>query len=382
MKIREIITTPLKINVDRRVGTVADTKGFRFASKILLVQVRTDTGIEGIGEVNGSPDWSGETCLGAKALIDEHLAPRLLGEDPRRIRACMDRLNKTFGNPFAKAGIEMAMFDLAGKSLNAPVYQLLGGLIRGPEIPLRFPIMPVGPELTAEVASRMVFEGFRTIKLKVGHDPLEFDLRRIRMVRDAVGSEVRLTVDANGGWSVNEAIQAAPQLEELGIAFVEQPVHRLDLDGLAQVRRAVRLPIMADEAIFTVQDALACLQKKAADIVSVYPGKNGGLLNTLTIANMAEAAGVQCALGSNLEWDIGSAAMLHAVGAIRNIDVERYSADVIGPVFHTEHASAPSLLGSPGHALIPSGPGLGLTLDSGQLKLLMTESWCLSPNRF
>jgi len=367
VKIREIETVPLKINVDRRVGTVTDAKGFRFLSRILLVRIRTDEGLEGIGEVNGSPDWSGETCAGAKGLIDEHFAPRLMGEDPRRIAACMERLNKTFGNPFAKAGIELALFDLLGKSLGTPVYQLLGGLVRGPEIPLRFPIMPVGPELSADVAKKMVAEGFRTIKLKVGHDPLEYDLKRVRLVREAVGEEVRLTVDANGGWSVNEAIRAAPQLEELGVVFIEQPVHRSDLDGMARVRRAVRLPIMADEAVFTVQDALACLQKEAADIISVYPGKNGGLLNTLTIVRMAEAAGVQCAIGSNLEWDIASAAMIHATAALRNIDVERYAADIIGPIFHVEHACSPSLLGSPGHVMIPEGPGLGVTLDPALL---------------
>lgn len=363
MRITHVETIPVEIPVDRKVGTVQQAKGFRFASQILLVAVHTDRDLTGVGEVTASPDWSGETCLGAQALIDRHLAPRLIGEDPRRIRGCLQRLASTFGNPFAKAGIELALFDLLGRSLQTPLYQLLGGAVRSNELPLRFPIMPVGPEASADAARRMVADGFRTLKLKVGRDPLEFDLERLRQVREAVGDEVRLTVDANGGWSVNEAIRAAPQLEEYGVLFVEQPVPRGDLEGLARVRQQIRLPVMADESVFTVQDAQRCLELKAADIISIYPGKNGGLWNSLTIAAMAEAAGVHCAIGSNLEWDLGSAAMAHLSVAVPNICVERYGADIIGPVFHVEHATSPVLSLKSGWVTVPEGPGLGLELD-------------------
>lgn len=373
MQITAIETIPVRIGVDRRVGPVKDTKGFRFTSHIVVVLVRTDAGLMGIGEVNGSPDWSGETHLGAKALIDLHLAPRLIGEDPRRIRHCMDKIGRTFANPFAKAGIEMALFDILGKTLNTPLYQLLGGAVRSFDLPLRFPVMPVGPQESAEAAKRIVVEGCRTIKLKVGHDPLALDLSRVRLVREAIGPDVRLTVDANGGWSVNEAIRASLLLEEFDVAFVEQPVHRLDLDGLARVRSQTRLPVMADEAIFTVQDALACLQKGAADIISVYPGKHGGILNTVAIVSMAEAAGVHCAIGSNLEWDIASAAMAHLAVALPNIAVEQYAADIIGPLFHIEHAIEAPLSVNAWQLSVPHGPGLGVMLDPEQLAGLQTQ---------
>lgn len=367
MKITAIETLPVSIGVDRRVGQVKDTKGFRFTSHLLVIFIHTDNGLEGIGEVNGSADWSGETQVGAQTLIEQHLAPRLIGEDPRRIRHCLDKLKSVFANPFAKAGIEMALFDILGKSLQAPLHQLLGGAVRSGDLPLRFPIMPVGPQESASAATRMVSEGFRTIKLKVGQDPLEFDLERIRLVREAVGPQVRLTVDANGGWSVNDAIRASPRLEEYGVAFVEQPVHRLDLDGLARVRRQTRLPVMADESIFTPQDALNCIRKEAADIISVCPGKHGGLLNTMTIISLCEAAGVHCAIGSNLEWDIGSAAMAHLTAAVPNIAVERYAADIIGPLFHVEHALTRPWDVTNGQIAVPEGPGLGIELDRTRL---------------
>ncbi len=374
MKITAIETIPLRIGVDRRVGEVTETKGFRFTSHIVLIRIQTDAGIEGIGEVNGSPDWSGETYLGAQAVIDLHLAPKLIGEDPRQIRHCMAKIGRTFANPFAKAGLEMALFDILGKALDVPLYQLLGGAVRSFELPLRFPVMPVGPVASAAAAKRIVEEGCRTIKLKVGHDPLDFDLARIAQVRDAIGPDIRLTVDANGGWSVNDAIRAAPRLEEYGVAFVEQPVHRLDLDGLARVRSQIRLPVMADEAIFTMQDALACIQKGAADIISVYPGKHGGILNTVAIVSMAEAAGVHCTIGSNLEWDIASAAMAHVTVALPNIAVERYAADIVGPLFHTAHALTEPLITAGWSIRVPQGPGLGVALEPGQLGTLVAAA--------
>ena len=360
MKITNILTIPSTVNVDRGVGSVTNTKGFRFQSNILMIFVYTNKNIVGVGEVSGSPDWSGETNLGAKILIDKHLAPKLIGEDPRRIRFCMDKISNTYFNPFTKAGLEMALFDIVGKFYNAPVYQILGGIVRNNKIPLRFPIMPVGPKESADTATRMVKKGFKTIKLKVGHDTLQYDLKRLISVREAIGPEINITVDANGGWNVNEAIRAGPKLEELDVLFVEQPVHRLDLEGLAEVRKNINLPVMADESIFTVQDALKCIKLRAADIISIYPGKNGGLINTMTIASLAEASGIKCAIGSNLEWDVGSAAMAHATAAIPNICVEQYSADIIGVFFHTERAIKTPLTDDPAFVVVPEGPGLGV----------------------
>ena len=374
MRITAIETLPVTVGIDRRVGRVNDAKGFRFTSELLLVFVRTDCGIEGIGEVNGSPDWSGESQQGAQALVDRHLAPRLVGEDPRRIRHCMAKLSGTFANPFAKAGLEMALFDILGKSLDAPLYQILGGAVRSLELPLRFPLMPLGVNESAEAARRMAAEGFGTIKLKVGRDPLETDLQRVRLVREAVGPEIRLSVDANGGWSVNESIRAAPLLEEIGVSFMEQPVHRSNLDGLAEVRRRIRLPVMADESVFTPHDALRCIQNGAADIISVYPGKNGGILNTLAIVAMAEAAGVHCAIGSNLEWDIASAAMAHLAVALPNVAVERYATDIIGPFFHVQHAVETAFTVTEGKLSAPRGPGLGVVLDPRRLAELQAAT--------
>jgi L-Ala-D/L-Glu epimerase len=369
MKIVRIETIPVRVDVDRRVD-VSDSKGFRFTSQILLVVVHTDVGLTGIGEANGSADWSGETCRGSQDLIDHHFAPLLVGEDPRHINHCMGKLAKTHGNPFAKAALEMALFDLLGHALNTPLSGLLGGVVRSTVIPLRFPLFPVDALEAGALARRVVAEGCRTVKAKVGRDPMAVDLERVAAVRAAVGPDVRVTVDANGGWSVAEAIRMAPALADLGVAFIEQPVSRYDLDALAYVRSHSPLPIMADESVFTFQDALACVRKGAADIISLYPGKNGGIRQVVAIAAMAEAAGVHCAIGSNLEWDVASAAMGHLSAAVANIQVERYGADIIGTNFHVQRAVRTPITSDLGNFTLPEGPGLGIELDFDALESL------------
>jgi L-alanine-DL-glutamate epimerase-like enolase superfamily enzyme len=362
MRITEIETIPVCVDVDRRVE-VRDTKGFRFASTIVLVRVHTDEGLVGLGEANGSPDWSGETGIGSKALIDEHFAPKLLGEDPMHVTACMTKVASTFGNPFAKAAIEMALLDIVGRASGSSLTQLLGGPVRGPALPLRFPLFPADAAQAAALAERVVAEGCRTVKAKVGRDPMEVDLERVRAVREAVGPDVRVTVDANGGWSVADAIRIAPRLADLGVDFIEQPVSRHDLDGLALVRARSPLPIMVDEGVFTLQEALACIQKGAADVISVYPGKNGGIANVVALAAMAAAAGVHCAIGSNLEWDVGSAAMAHLAAALVNLRSERYAADIVGSNFHVQRAVTPAPDSNVARYVVPGGPGLGVELD-------------------
>jgi L-alanine-DL-glutamate epimerase-like enolase superfamily enzyme len=362
MKITKVETILARVDVDRRADVV-DAKGFRFESTIVIIRVHTDEGIIGIGEANGSADWSGETGSGTKALIDEHFAPKLVGEDPRRVNACMRRLERTFGNSFAKAGIEMALLDIVGRATGASLTVLLGGAVRPPSIPLRFPLFPTDAAQAAALARRVVAEGCRTVKAKVGRDPMEVDLERVAAVREAVGDDVRVTVDASGGWSVSEALRIAPRLADLGVDFIEQPVSRHDLDGLAYVRARSPLPIMADEAVFTMQDALACITKRAADVISVYPGKHGGIMATVSLVAMAEAAGIACAIGSNLEWDIASAAMGHLAVAIPSIDSERYAADIVGTNFHVQRAVRPEPTSDLGRYLVPDGPGLGVELD-------------------
>src|SRR5262249_13392192 len=205
--------------------------------------------------------WSGETQAGAIALIHDVLAPLVVGADPFDTEWISQRLDRAaWGNSFAKAALEMALLDLQGQALGVPVYKLLGGCqpeAQARSIPLKFVIGAVEPDVAAGRARRMVDRGWRSIKVKVGRpgDP-RLDIDRLTAVREAIGPDVWLSVDANGGYTVEQAVWAAARLEKLEVALFEQPTPRGDHLGMAEVRRRSGIPIMADESVFTPRNAL------------------------------------------------------------------------------------------------------------------------------
>src|SRR5262249_30695519 len=158
----------------------------------------------------------------------------------------------------------------------------------------------------------------RTMKVKVGIDR-EADVARVNAVRERVGPHVRVGIDANGAWHTDDALDAIPRFYDDGVYFVEQPVSPADLAGMAEVRRAVRIPVVADESVFSPADAAALIRANAADAISVYVGKAGGIAAARSIASLAAAAGLSCTVGSNLEMGVGSAAMIHLAMATSGI---------------------------------------------------------------
>jgi len=340
--------------------------GVRDSSAVVLVRVRCEDGSEGLGEATGGPAWSGETQAVTCVVLRDLLGPAGVGQDPRQIERILERMQGAVRHhPFAKAAIEMACFDIVGKAAGVPVYQLLGGKYRE-EIPIRFVVTATEPERAAAIACDWIGKGFDTIKVKVGFD-VDGDIRRVRAVREAIGPKVRLTIDANTGWDVPNAIRAIRAMDDLDLLFVEQPVKQDDPRWMAEVRRAVNVPIMADESVFSVTDALTVLSHGAADILSVYPGKNGGLLTACKVAAVAEASGASCSIGSNLELGVGSAAMAHLAAAVRAIASERYPGDIIGPLYHEGDVLKAPLDIQAGGVRVPDGPGLGIELDEDKV---------------
>lgn len=332
-------------------------------SAYVLVELRAANGLTGLGEATVDARWNGEDAATALRCIRRYLAPEVVGESPldlERLVRAMERAAKA--NPFAKAAVEMACWDLAGKLLDAPVFALLGGKVRE-QVRTKFVVGATAPERAAELARDYVALGFETIKIKVGLEPRE-DVARVRAVREAVGPSIRLTVDANTGWSVPAAIWALRRMEPYDVAVAEQPVPAGDPRLLAEVRRAVGVPIMADESVFTPADAAALARAGAADVLSLYPGKHGGILRAKKLAHFAEVWGLAATIGSNLELGVGSAAMAHLGVATPAIDPEAYPTDVIGPLYHEHALVTDSSFVRPGHATAPEGPGLGVALDA------------------
>ncbi len=353
------------------LGTITSTQS-------VIVEVYTDQGLVGIGETDPALAFTGESQATVMAMMEYHLGPAVLGLDPLRIENIHARLEAvSLGNPFAKAAIDLACHDLLGKAIHVPVYQLLGGLLRE-RIPIMWSLGSEPPDVNAQEAAQRVAEGYLTIGLKLGVFPPEIDLERVRQVRAAVGPEVQLRCDANQAWSTGTAIRTIQKLEEFGVAMVEQPVPRWDLDGLAEVTRSVNIPVGVDESLSSPRDALKIVQKRAAGFFSIKTTKQGGLLNAKKIAAIAEAVGVKIFVNSMIEMGVSAMASAHFAASTPSLfeighaltSVRRLQDDILKePVIYDG-----------AHITIPQDRvGLGAELDEQKMaRYKVSELWVRS----
>jgi muconate cycloisomerase len=368
MKIVRIETIPIRVPLKAQFAIRSGRGGAHTVSPFLIVRIFTDEGITGVGEASCTPRWSGEDQFTAQHLIQTYLTPLLVGENPLQV----DELTKKFrlafaANYFTKAAVEMALWDIAGKAAGKPVCDLLGGKVRE-FVPTKFSISGVEPEKAAEIARWAVAQGFAAMKVKVGIDP-ESDVARVRAVREAVGEKIKLGVDANGGWALDVAVSTIERLCEFGIYFAEQPVSPEDVSDMAEIRKKISVPLLADESVCTLQDAKTLVRLEAADAFSIYVGKAGGIGPARKIADFGQANDRPCSIGSNLELGVGSAAMTHLALAAAGIRAESFPCDIIGPFFYEDDIVVEPLPIKPGEARANGKPGLGVELSEEKLRL-------------
>lgn len=366
MKITRVQTIPVNVPI-RPEFRIRGSLGLHTESPFLLLRIHTDEDLTGLGEVSCTPVWSGEDQLTAAHIIADFLEPAVIGSDPRDIEALTVKMRRAVaGNPFTKSGMEMALWDILGKSVGLPVYRLLGGKVRD-TVPIKMSVSGAEPKRAAELAEWAMAQGLKALKVKVGIEP-DGDVARVKAVRAAIGPAIRMGADANGGWSPRVAIQTIRRLvDECGIYFAEQPVAPLDVQWMADVRRNVPVPVMADESCYTLQDAMALARAGAADILSIYVGKGGGIGPARKIAAVAEAAGLTCTVGSNLELGVASAAMAHLATATTGVGAEEFPCDILGPLAYEEDLLVEPLQVRDGAVRAPDKPGLGVELDNAKL---------------
>jgi muconate cycloisomerase len=264
----------------------------------------------------------------------------------------------------AKAGIEMALWDIVGKALKTPVYNLLGGKVRD-RVPLSYSIPFGDPKDMAELARARVKWGHRTVKVKVGSEDAARDIAAVKLIREAIGPDVKLRVDGNMGWqTAKQAVQVIHEMEKQNLELVEQPLPAHDLDGMAEIRRNIHVPLMADESIRSPRAAMQVIRRQAADIANVYVTESGGLLNASRIFAMCEAANIPCMIGSMPEFGIGTAAQIHLGVAMTNLGPD---SDTCGVLYHEEDLLKAPLRIENGFAYPPEGPGLGVEVDMAVL---------------
>jgi L-Ala-D/L-Glu epimerase / N-acetyl-D-glutamate racemase len=332
------------------------TGGIRESASGLILEIETDEGIVGVGEAPGP------TLPVIQTIVERELSQFLIGEDPLRLEWLLHRMEEYSRNwasiaAYAIAGIEMALLDIKGKALGVPVAELLGGMCRT-SVPVIGYLFIDEPEANADKAAAFVEAGHTELKLKVGRD-LSQDFDTIAAIRDRVGMDVKLRIDANMNWSVPAAIKWIRALEQFDLQFVEQPGPDFDLEGMAAVRRAVATPIAADESCTTVRSALALIEADACDVFVVYPSEAGGLTRAAQIGALAAAAGKWCVIGSWAELGVATTANAHLVAASPNFP---FASDTHYPLQLRDVLDEPVAIEG-GHIAVSSSPGLGVTLD-------------------
>ena len=366
MRIREVLVSSLEIPMKK---TFATSRAKQDVAKHIVVQLFSDDGLVGIGEGAPRPHISGETIESAFLIVEKYLGPLLVGKDPRHIAAIHRDMDQRIElNPAAKCAIDLALYDLLGKRLDVPVYELLGGRTKD-SLHINGTCDVQEPELVSEILKRRVKEGFRySIKVKVGTDPTK-DIERIRIAREAIGEEIHLIADANQGWDVATAIRVLRRMEAFDLQVAEQPVYWRDLCGLAKVTRSTRSSVMADEAVWSPHDAMQVIQMKAAHMINIKLIKSGGLYDAQKIVSMAHAADMTCMVGCTLETSILCAAQAHLAMASENVV---YIDSLTPPEFLVEDP-AEGLRWSEDQVILPDRPGLGVELNESTMNRYVTR---------
>ena len=358
MKITNIrigeISVPLKTPFKTALRTVNSVED-------IIVEIHTDTGNVGYGEAPPTGVITGDTKGAIIGAIQEHIKKNIIGMDIENFEDIMLKLDKSLiKNTSAKAAVDIALYDLYGQLYNAPLYKLLGGHRK--EIITDITISVNDPEEMARDSINAIKRGFDTLKIKVGKDA-SMDLERMKAIRNAVGYDVKLRIDANQGWKPKEAVKALSKMEDAGldIEFVEQPVEAHDIEGMKYVTDNVSIPVLADESVFSPHDALNILQTRAADFINIKLMKTGGLHNALKICSIAEVYGVECMIGCMLEAKVSVNAAVHLAAAksiITKIDLD-------GPVLCSEDPVEGGAIFNEYKITLNDAPGLGIKKVNG-----------------
>ena len=329
--------------------------------------------LEGAGSSGGSVAvYSEETQPGSLAVLVRQIGPALSGLDASNLAGVHRAIAEvTLLNPQARAGVDIALHDAVGKSLGVPAHVLLGGAYRD-RIALA---QSVGVRTDQEVvdgARRVVDDGFHVVKLKGGRDINE-DVRRIELIRSAIGAAFPIRLDANAGYrTYDEIILALSRAQSLGLNELEQPLGRYDLFGMKRLAADLITPVIADESVFFAHDAMNLIRMEGADALNIKVQKAGGLQPAIAIDHLANAARIGVLVGAVQETGIGTAASLHLAAACRFLP---YASDCRTHLVFEHTLLRSTLRIEDGYAHVPQGPGLGIEVDETALARYAHGPW-------
>ena len=354
MKIQSIeigkVSIPLKKPFKTALRTV-------HSAEDIIVKVMADSGEVGFGNAPPTAVITGDSQDSIIAAIRDTLAPKLVGMEIDNLEGIMTALDTgMLHNCSAKAALDIAVYDLFGKRYGLPLYKLFGGYCRSMETDLTISLNE--PEEMVRDSLEAVAEGYTALKLKVGNDPA-LDIRRVQAIRDAVGPNVKIRLDANQGWNAKEAVRTIRRFEAdgLDIELIEQPVKAHDFDGLKYVTAHVETDIMADESAFGPYEVFRLLSMRACDLVNIKLMKAGGLHNAVKIAHFAETMGIQCMMGCMLESKVGITAAASLAAGKRIVT----RADLDAAVLLAEDPVVGGVSFDKNQLILSDAPGLGIT---------------------
>jgi muconate cycloisomerase len=332
-----------------------------------LVRMEAQGGVIGWGEAATfqGPTWSEESAETIQVIIDRYLAPSLKGRNALHYNPLMAELeDRCRGNPFAKAAVEMALLDLAGRYLGQPLYVLLGGAFRR-ALDLSWSLASGKTETDLAEAREMMARGHRIFKIKMGAGSEEEDVAKFKLLRRELGPAISLRADVNQGWDRRTALRAIQELEDSQPEFLEQPLPRWDLSGPAYLRQKTSIPLMADESLTDEHSAMEIIRHGAADIFSYKLTKLGGMIRALAVYRLAAAAGLGSYIGCMIETSLGTAAYLQFGAALPRLD---YGCELFGPLLLDGDIASKPIEYAKGQVLVPQGPGLGIEVDEAQVE--------------
>ncbi|MEE1195321.1 MAG: dipeptide epimerase [Lachnospiraceae bacterium] len=364
MKITDIrlgmISVPLRVPFKTALRTVNSVED-------VVVEIHTDTGNIGYGEAPPTGVITGDTTGAIIGAITDHIKKTLVGRDVDDFEDLMIALQKcVLKNTSAKAAVDMALWDLYGQLYKIPVYKMMGGAKKS--IVTDITISVNDPDEMAHDAVDAIARGYDCLKVKVGKEPQK-DIDRLSAIRAAVPKSTLIRIDANQGWTPKEAVRILNGMQEKGldIEFVEQPVKGHDFEGLKYVTERSYVPVLADESVFSPEDALKIMQMGAADLVNIKLMKCGGLYNALKIASAAEVYGVECMIGCMLEAKISVNAAVHLACAKQIIT----KIDLDGPVLCSEDPIIGGAVFNEQLITVSDEPGLGIKgIEEGKIRYL------------
>jgi muconate cycloisomerase len=349
------------------VGEYKNAYLTKSVQKSVVVRITASGGVTGLGNIDPTPGYSKEQTADHLEMLRGRFAPMLIGMDPINVHAVLARIEPAVkGFLDSKAAIEMACVDIAARSAGMPVHTYLGGAMKE-RLLFNAWIGILPPEEAARETLEWKRKGFRSAKIKVGGN-IEADRDRVKAVREAVGPDFQIRIDANAGYDAATSIKLAKMVAPFKLQLFEQPVPDHDIAGMARVRReanAVGVPVMADESVLDHASLIRIIKMDAADIVKVKIMKQGGFLNTRRMIATAEAAGIRCVVGHGFGLGVNTMAEIMLAATSANV---LDGLECVGPLKTADDIVTRKLDLSGGSLPLPAGPGLGVTLDDSKLE--------------